>query len=98
MTTSEPTTTTTNTGDNKTLKAAYLVGITENGELIFQTSGESVGVLELLGLHGVASIRIKALIDSNQGLGDALTLKVLTTLQEALVPAPESSGEQKVVS
>lgn len=86
------------TADNKTLRAAYLVGITEGGELVFQTSGESVGVLELLGLHGVASMRIKTLIDSNQGLGDALTLKVLTTLQEGFQVPLEPSGEQKVVS
>jgi hypothetical protein len=72
------------TDNNINLKSGYLVGVSEDGQLLFRPVGTTLGVIELLGLHGYAGHRLKTILDGNQGTGDALTVKVLQILEKEL--------------
>ena len=65
------------------LKAGYVVGLSKEGELLFEPIGTDQGLVELLGLHAYATIRIDVLKDLNQGLVGTL-VKDLTKVVASL--------------
>jgi hypothetical protein len=58
------------------LKAGYIVGITEEGNFVFELVGQKKGLVELLGMHSHASAKVKAFYDRSQTTGDALVAEV----------------------
>lgn len=85
---------------NVKLKSGYIVGVSEEGELIFRPVGTSLGVIELLGLHGYAAHRLKVILDGNQGTGDAISMRVLQLLEKELTAESnqktvEAPGDEK---
>jgi hypothetical protein len=53
------------------VKIAYTVGMKEDGKFIFNISGSGPGLLELLGLHTLASKKIGIMYDKAQMEGEA---------------------------
>ena len=69
------------------LVIGYLVGLTEEGALVFQVYGKSQGIVELLGIHQIAGSKITQNLQANQGTGDRLTHEVglgISTLNRKL--------------
>lgn len=64
------------------LKAGYVVGLTQEGEFVFEPVGQTPGLTEILGLHQYAQIRIGVLADLNQGLVGKMVSDVLKALGE----------------
>ena len=58
------------------LKVGYLVGLTEDGNFVFELFGKNKGLVEILGLHGHATLRINQLHSQKQMAGDALVHEV----------------------
>lgn len=68
----------------ETLKSHYTVGVKENGDLVFDFGGDGLGVIELLGLHHYAGIRIKSTLDISNGTGDGLIVQLGNVLNVEL--------------
>jgi hypothetical protein len=94
----EPTQVATNPSGDE-CRCGYTVALTKDGKLIFKTEGDDVGLIQLLGLHALAGSRIKGVLDLNQRTGDAISVEILRTLQNALLPAEalvaNEPGEKK---
>ena len=58
--------------DANDLKVAYIVGLTNEGNFIFQLLGKEKGLVELMGINAHANMRVKALHERSQGAGDVL--------------------------
>lgn len=54
------------------LKCGYVVGMTEEGDFVFDLVGKTKGLVELLGLHAFAQHKVSQVTEANQGSGDAL--------------------------
>lgn len=50
------------------LKSGYIVGLTKEGELVFELFGSDKGLVDILGLHQYAGVRVSVVTDLNQGL------------------------------
>lgn len=72
--------------DGQQLKFGYVVGLRKNGKFYFDVTGDTLGVIELMGLHSYASQRVKNVVATNQGTGDAISLEILSRL-DALTKA-----------
>lgn len=57
-------------------KVGYVVGINGEGMFDFQVFGSEPGLVELLGLHQYASLRIQKLLNEKQMSGDTLVHEV----------------------
>ena len=57
-------------------KIAYVVGMDQEGNFLFQIFGKEAGLLQLLGIHAHATRRIQAIYDDKQIAGDRLTHEV----------------------
>jgi hypothetical protein len=57
-------------------KIAYVVGMDQEGNFIFQIFGKEAGLLQLLGIHAHADRQIQAIYDDKQMTGDRLTHEV----------------------
>ncbi len=64
------------------IKYAYVVGVKNNGQFVFDVHGDEIGLIELMGLHQYASRRIQGIFDDNHGTGDAITTQIYKTIQE----------------
>jgi hypothetical protein len=64
------------------IRYAYVVGVKNNGQFVFDVHGDEVGLIELMGLHQYADRRIKGVFDDNHGTGDAITMQLFKMLQE----------------
>jgi hypothetical protein len=62
------------------LRMGYIVGITEEGNFVFDVVGKNQGLLELLGLHDFATIKVKQALEHQQGTGDKLVFEVAKTV------------------
>ncbi len=62
------------------LRMGYVVGITEDGNFVFDVVGKEQGLLELLGLQKFAESKIKNVLDANQNQGDKLLFEVAKTV------------------
>ena len=65
-------------------RIAYTIGITKDGQLFWEVTGNDQGVVELLGLHNLAGQQVKNIVDSKLGVGDAITHQVLKLMEEFL--------------
>ena len=62
------------------LKMGYVVGVTDDGNFIFEVVGKEQGLLELLGLQKFADSKVKNILDANQNQGDKLLFEVGRTV------------------
>ena len=62
------------------LRMGYIVGVTEEGNFVFDIVGKSQGLLELLGLQKFAESKVKSVLDANQNQGDKLLFEVGKTV------------------
>ena len=62
------------------LKYGYVVGVRENGEFVFNVTGNNIGVIELMGLQKYAESRVANIVNTNQGTGDAITIQLLARI------------------
>jgi len=60
---------------------AYVVGMDQEGNFIFQIFGKEAGLLQLLGIHAHATRQIEAIYDDKQMSGDRLTHEVGKAVQ-----------------
>lgn len=58
------------------LRMGYLVGLTKDGNFVFQVVGQEPGLVELLGLHQYAGLKVKSALDGSQNSGDKLVAEV----------------------
>lgn len=58
------------------LKAGFVVGLSKDGNFVFNVLGKEPGLLDLLGLQQLASEKIKQLFNNNNLQGDALVVEV----------------------
>lgn len=58
------------------LKYGYVVGMAPDGNLVFETFGTDLGVMELLGVNYHATNTLQAIYSERQNRGDKLTLEV----------------------
>lgn len=80
------------------IKYAFVVGVKNNGQFVFDVHGDSIGLIELLGLKEYADRRIQGIFDDNHGTGDAISMqnyRLLSQLVQAVAPqqAPEPAPE-----
>ena len=66
------------------LICGYLVGLKPDGKFVFEVTGQSTGLIELMGLHQYASHRIEVAKDVNQGYGPPLLAKQLSDIGSML--------------
>lgn len=69
------------------LKTGYVVGLTPEGEFVFELVGKDQGLVEVLGLHQYAGLRVNVLADLNQGLVGTMVrdlMKHVATLTQEL--------------
>jgi ATP-dependent 26S proteasome regulatory subunit len=69
------------------LKVGYVVGLTDDGNFVFDIFGKKKGLVEILGLHQHASLRVQVLYNQTQMSGDALVNeigKALSVLNQKL--------------
>lgn len=64
------------TYSNEDFKVGYAVGMTPEGEFVFQVFGKDTGLVELLGIHRYGGMRVKQIFESKQMTGDALVHEV----------------------
>lgn len=64
------------------LKMGYIVGITPDGNFVFEIIGKEKGLVELLGLHKFAEKKVTSLLDSTQGSGDRLIQELARMIQQ----------------
>lgn len=57
-------------------RVGYAVGITEDGQFDFAVFGSEPGLVELMGLHKYAEMRIQRLLNEKQMAGDILVHEV----------------------
>lgn len=62
----------------------YVVGLDEEGNLMFEVLGANPGLIQLLGLHTYAEHRLMIAKDVNQGYGVPLLAKQLENVQKTL--------------
>ena len=62
--------------EKKELKVGYAVGITDEGQFDFAIFGSEPGLVELMGLHKFAELRIQKLLQEKQMSGDTLVHEV----------------------
>ena len=58
------------------LKIAYIVGLTEEDQFIFELFGKEKGLVQLLGIHQHANKRVEKIYDDQQMSGDRLMHEV----------------------
>jgi len=58
------------------LEIGYVVGMTKDGNFVFELLGENRGLVQLLGIHEHAKRRVTAIYDDNQMMGDRLVHEV----------------------
>lgn len=58
------------------LKVGYVVGLTPDGNFIFELLGSERGLVELLGIHQHATKKVNRIYDEHQLSGDRLTHEV----------------------
>lgn len=63
------------------VKVGYFVGLNEKGKFDFRVLGNHSTLVELLGLHQYANLRIQAITDDKVGSGDKLLLSVIKNQQ-----------------
>ncbi len=59
------------------MKVAYVVGLDNDGNFVFNIFGKDKGLIEVLGLHELAGHKIKQMLEMNTSTGDKLTQEVL---------------------
>ena len=64
------------------LKIAYVVGLTEEDQFIFEMFGQDRGLVQLLGIHQHASRRVEKIYDDQQMSGDRLMHEVGKAIAE----------------
>ena len=64
-------------------KIAYVVGMDQEGNFIFQVFGKEAGLLQLLGIHAHATRRVQALYDDKQIAGDRIVHEVGKAVAQA---------------
>lgn len=62
--------------ERKEPKVGYAVGITDEGQFDFAVFGSEPGLVELMGLHKYAEMRIQKLLQEKQMSGDTLVHEV----------------------
>lgn len=62
------------------LRMGYVVGITDDGNFVFDVVGKEQGLLELLGLQKFAESKIQSALDANQNQGDKLLFEIGKTV------------------
>jgi hypothetical protein len=77
------------------LKVGYVVGLTEEGNFVFEILGSQRGLVELLGIHQYADRKITAIYDDNQMSGDRLVHEVGKASAMALQKLDQLIGAQK---
>jgi hypothetical protein len=60
----------------KDLKVGYVVGLTDEGNFVFELVGTDPGLVELLGVNAHAAERVRQIYARTQMTGDALTTEV----------------------
>lgn len=63
------------------MKVGYLVAISSSGEFVFEVFGEEQGLVEVMGLHQFAGLKINQILDAKQMTGDALVNEVGKAVQ-----------------
>jgi len=58
------------------LRVGYVVGLSEEGNFVFDIFGKQKGVVELLGLHQHATFKVDTLYNQTQMGGDALVHEI----------------------
>lgn len=58
------------------LKIGYVVGLSQDGNFVFDLFGSDKGLVELLGIHQHATFRVKRIYEDAQVAGDRLTHEV----------------------
>lgn len=58
------------------LDVAYVVGLTEEGNLVFESFGKNKTLISVLGLHHHATNCVNSLYGEHQGKGDTITIEV----------------------
>lgn len=64
------------------LKVGYVVGVKEDGKLMFDLAGSQAGLIELLGLHFYAGEQLKKLYGNKQMTGDAITIELANMIDK----------------
>jgi len=57
-------------------KIAYIVGMDQEGNFLFQVFGKEPGLLQLMGIHAHATRRVEAIYQDKQITGDRLVHEV----------------------
>ena len=58
------------------IKVGYIVGLTKSGDFVFDVLGQEKGLVEVLGIHKYADLRVEQLVDTSQMVGDRLVAEV----------------------
>lgn len=66
------------------MKCGYVVGLSQNGDFVFEVLGEQVGLVELMGLHTYADHRLHVALEINQSYGVPLLAGMLENTQKML--------------
>lgn len=66
------------------LTSFYVVGVKEDGSLHFEIGDENITMVDLLGLHKYAEIRVKNTLDVSNETGDGLVAKVANIINARL--------------
>ncbi len=62
------------------LRMGYVVGVTEDGNFVFEIVGKEQGLVELLGLHRFAESKINNVLDTNQNQGNKILFEIGRTV------------------
>jgi hypothetical protein len=58
------------------LDTAYVVGLTKDGDFVFELLGTNKGLVQLLGVNQHANAKVEQIYNNMQGAGDALVHEV----------------------
>ena len=65
---------------DESMRVAYLVGLDNEGNFVFNVFGKEKGLVEVLGLHQLAGHKLKQMLEQNTNTGDKLTAEALRLL------------------
>ena len=77
-------------------KSAYIVGVTQDDQFVFDFAGTDIGLVELLGLHAFAGHRIQKILSQKEGTGDSISKAILHKLQEGVLVMQQADTDEEV--
>lgn len=75
------------------LKYGYVVAVDKDNNLVFQTFGKDMGIVELIGLHDFATEKVKFQKELEYKVGFPMTTQYLAQLAQLIKDLQGSSEE-----